>query len=362
MRTGLFIPMNFTQAKLNQTLTLESGYTFGQFEVGYHTWGQLNALKDNVIWVCHAFTANSNVEEWWPGMVGEGKLFDPTIHYIICVNLPGSCYGTTGPLSVNPATGQPYYHSFPFFTVRDVVKVYQILANQLGIKSIYMLIGGSLGGQQALEWAVQAPGFVKNLIAIATNATHSAWGIAFNEAQRMAIEADETWKLNTPDAGRAGMVAARSVAMLSYRNYQTYQATQIDDDANKTDRFKAASYQQYQGDKLARRFNAFSYYSLSKTMDSHNIGRGRESIVSALQTIEAHTLVLGIRSDYLFPVSEQKFLARHIPEAVYAEIDSHYGHDGFLVETEKLTICVREFLRKQERINRMCANLQPNNA
>jgi homoserine O-acetyltransferase len=158
------------------------------------------------------------------------------------------------------------------------------------------------------------------------------------------------------------MVAARSVAMLSYRNYQTYQATQIDDDANKTDRFKAASYQQYQGDKLARRFNAFSYYSLSKTMDSHNIGRGRESIVSALQTIEAHTLVLGIRSDYLFPVSEQKFLARHIPEAVYAEIDSHYGHDGFLVETEKLTICVREFLRKQERINRMCANLQPNNA
>ena len=194
-----------------------------------------------------------------------------------------------------------------------------------------------------MEWAIQSPGLFENLALIATNARHSAWGIAFNEAQRMAIEADGTWRLKHPSAGDAGMRAARATALLSYRNYAAYAETQSDPEPLLGE-YRAASYQQYQGEKLSRRFNAFSYYTLSKTMDTHHVGRGRNSKEAALAGIQARTAVIGISSDVLFPPAEQEFLATHIPNASFHLIDSAYGHDGFLIETQKIGAILSSFL------------------
>jgi homoserine O-acetyltransferase len=304
----------------------------------------MSPSQDNVIWICHALTANSNVEDWWSGLVGKGKLFDPAHHFIICVNIPGSHYGSTGPLSVDPLTNERYYHNFPAITIRDMVKAFDWLRKELGIHKIHTCIGGSLGGQQALEWAILQPDLIENLVLIATNAQHSAWGIAFNESQRMAIQVDPTWKERRPDAGHAGMKTARSIALLSYRNYETYLKTQTSTNVEQTDNFPASSYQQYQGDKLVKRFNAFAYWVLSKTMDSHNVGRARGSITKALQQIKSKTLVLGIKTDILFPLEEQKLLAGHIPEAHYKEIESVYGHDGFLIECDQISRHYNSFL------------------
>jgi len=300
-----------------------------------------------VIWVNHALTANSDVFEWWPGLFGEDELFNPEDFFIVCANVIGSPYGSSNPLSTNPLTGQPYYLAFPQFSVRDLVNAHRLLADHLGLTQIHTLIGGSMGGQQALEWAYQEPGRFLNLIAVATNAQHSAWGIAFNESQRLAIMADRTFYGNSPDGGAKGLRAARSMALLSYRGYKTYDVTQREDDHAVSDNFKAASYQRYQGEKLVSRFNAYSYWYLSKAIDSHNLARGRESIDAVLGKIKARTLIIGIKSDVLFPVEEQQLLARKIPNAVYTEVDSFYGHDGFLIETDILTQTIGAFLNKR---------------
>ena len=327
--------------------TLESGTRLPQFHLAYTTYGQLNETKDNVVWIFHALTANSDAAEWWPGLVGEGKLFDPVESFVICVNMPGSCYGSIGPLDTNPETGEPYYHNFPFFTTRDMIRSYQLLREHLGITKIKVGIGGSMGGQQLLEWAVEEPELFENIVPLATNAFHSPWGIGFNTSQRLAIEADETWKQTNPLAGANGMKAARSLALLSYRNYQTYQLSQSETSTEKITDFKSESYQRYQGEKLAKRFNAFSYYFLSKSMDSHHTGRNRDGCIAALQRIQAKTLVISISSDILFPPSEQQFLAAHIPGAIYRAIESDYGHDGFLLEFVQITTAIREFLPQQ---------------
>ncbi len=330
-----------------QPFTLESGAVLPGYHLAYHTAGQLNAAKDNVVWIFHALTANSNPEEWWPGLVGEGKLFNPANHFIVCVNMPGSCYGSIGPLDTDAATGFSHFHDFPFFTTRDMVRAYQPLRDFLGIDKIFIGIGGSMGGQQLLEWAVEEPELFEHIIPIATNAQHSPWGIAFNATQRMAIEADASWKNKKPDAGTDGMKAARSMALLSYRHYSTYKATQTETADAGIESYRAEQYQRYQGDKLAKRFNAFSYYFLSKGMDAHNIGRGRSGSGAALKRIKATALVIGIETDILFPVNEQFFIAENITGSTYRIIDSGYGHDGFLVEYWKIENCIVEFLVKQ---------------
>ena len=248
-------------------------------------------------------------------------------------------------MSINPVTGQPYYLSFPEISVRDIIKAHQLLAEHLGVESIHIIIGGSLGGQQAMEWSIIEPDRIKNLILIATNAKHSPWGIAFNESQRMAITTDRSFFANQPDGGAKGLKVARSIALLSYRGYKTYALTQQEDDDKKIDDFKASSYQNYQGEKLVKRFNAYSYWYLSKVMDSHNVGRGRNGVEKALSQIKARTLVIGIKTDLLFPLEEQQFLFRHIPKAAFAELDSFYGHDGFLIETEFLTNVIQSFFK-----------------
>jgi homoserine O-acetyltransferase/O-succinyltransferase len=317
---------------------LESGETLPELVIGYHTYGTLNAAGDNVIWICHALTANSDVAEWWPGMVGKGCIFDTDRYFIVCANILGSCYGTTGPLEINPLTHTPYFGSFPQITIRDMVKAHQLLATHLSISGIYLMVGGSMGGYQALEWCLMEPEKIERLFLIATSARESAWGIAVHSAQRMAIEADCTWNSPSPHAARNGLKAARAIGMLTYRGYQTYQLTQQDHDPEKTDHFKATSYIYYQGEKLANRFNAYSYWFLTKAMDSHNIARGRTiSVEEALHKIGQRTLIIAIASDILCPIQELELLSHFIPDSQYRTIESNYGHDGFLVETKAIS-------------------------
>jgi homoserine O-acetyltransferase len=326
---------------LPSDLQLERGDTLPQPTIAYHTYGD---PSKPVVWVCHALTANSDVFDWWNGLFGPDDLFNPRDYYIVCANILGSCYGTEGPLSIHPGTNQPYFHQFPVVTIRDMAMAHEALCQHLNIQKIKLLIGGSLGGQQAQEWVINQPERVENLALIATNARHSAWGIAFNESQRMAIAADTSWNQSFEKAGDAGMRAARAMALLSYRHYDAYRQTQTDP-TPKLDDYLAASYQQYQGEKLSRRFNAFSYYRLSQAMDSHHIGRNRGPIETVLAQFLPRTICISISSDLLFPPVEQQFLAEHIPAAQHVEIHSDFGHDGFLVETEKLTALLAQFMQ-----------------
>lgn len=328
---------------------LESGQSLPSLRLAYHTFGKLNDKRDNVVWICHALTANSNPLEWWDVLVGENKTINTEDHFIICVNILGSCYGSTNALSENPKTGQPFYHDFPFFTIRDIVNSIDLLRKELqsklGFDKIWLCIGGSMGGQQAMEWAIKEPYLIENLALIATSAKHSAWGIAFNSAQRLAIENDSTWKTKDKKAGLNGMKVARSIALLSYRNYEAYNLTQTDNDG-RMQNFSSESYQVYQGEKLAQRFDAFAYYNLSKAMDSHDVGRNRGGIENALSKIKAKTIVISITNDVLFPSEDQQILAKYIPNSTYFEIKSPYGHDGFLLEGEKIgKILEREVAR-----------------
>ncbi len=340
--------MSLQTFRYNQTFTLESGKSLNGFHLAYTTHGKLNAAKDNVVWIFHALTANSNPVEWWPGLVGEGKFFDPAKYFIICVNKPGSPYGSISPLSIDESTGEPFYYNFPVFTIRDIVKTYQHLKNSLGIRKIFVGAGGSTGGMQLLEWAIEEPELFDHIVPIATNAQLSPWGIAFNASQRMAIESDRTWLDKKQEAGQKGLAVARSIALLSYRHYNGYGITQPRDKAivplTENVQYAADNYQRYQGLKLVNRFNAACYYRLSQSMDSHDVGRNRGSVEDALKRITAKTLIIGIHSDVLYPFAEQEFLQQQIPGAKLLAISSDFGHDGFLLEYEKIEQSLKEFI------------------
>lgn len=335
------MPIQQKQFIYQNDFTLENGESLPGFELAYTCIGKLNEAKNNVIWICHALTANSNPLEWWGGLFDEQNGIDLNAYYVVCVNVIGSCYGSTNPTSIAPKTKQQYGLSFPNFTIRDIVHSLDLLRVHLQINKIQFLIGGSMGGMQAMEWAIDKPNLIDNLVLLATNAKHSAWGIAFNESQRIAIEADTSFYENTENAGSKGLEAARAIALLSYRNYETYQQTQQDKES-RTDGFKASSYQQYQGQKLAKRFDAKCYWYLSKAMDSHDVGRDRGGCKLALGSIQSKTLVIGIESDLLFPLEEQKFLSECISQSHLEIITSSYGHDGFLIETEKIKLVLQK--------------------
>jgi homoserine O-acetyltransferase len=330
--------------KHNKPFATEGGAVFRELEIAYDTWGTLNGNGDNVIWVCHALTANSDVEAWWPGMIGKGLAFDTDKFFIVCANILGSCYGTTGPLSVNPDTGRPWLNDFPVITIRDIVNLHEVLRAHLGIKKIHVIVGSSIGGYQALEYSIMYPDMIGKLIFIASSAKQSPWAIAFNESQRLAIVSDPTFFGNDPEGGRKGLKAARSIALLSYRTSYAYNKTQAEESDEKTDSYKASSYQAYQGDKLVKRFNPWSYYRLTQLSDSHSTGRGRGGAEAALKLVKAETLCIGIRSDILYPPDEQKFVAAGVAKGSYAEIDSFFGHDGFLIETGQVTELIKDFI------------------
>jgi homoserine O-acetyltransferase len=326
----------------NSSLSLESGESLPEFELFYTTYGQMNASRSNVVWVIHALTGDSNVTDWWNGLIGEDKFFDPSTHFVICANLIGSCYGSTNPLSVNPVSGKPYYYDFPQLTTRDQANALERLRTHLGITQINTLIGGSLGGQVGLEWAIILGGKLSNAIILASTAKSSPWVIGFNETQRMAIESDCTWGNEDESAGKKGLETARAIAMLSYRHPEDISRKQKETDS-KLDNFKASSYLRYQGRKLSNRFNALSYWTLSKTMDSHDLSRKRESLESALQEIEANVLTVGVDSDLLFLASESQFISKNVKRGTYKEIHSIAGHDAFLIEFEQLTYILKSF-------------------
>lgn len=332
------------QLTYNQPFQLECGAVLPSLAITYHTAGTYDPSRNNVIWICHAFTANSNPEEWWEGLVGPGKYFNGDDHFIVCVNMLGSCYGTTGPLSVNPVTEVPWFGDFPLITIRDIVGVMRIVQQHLEIGRIRFAVGFSMGGQQVLEWMHEDPDLFECVLLGATNALHSPWGIAFNESQRMAIAADPSFGERHAGAGLNGMAAARSIGLISYRNYRAYRKTQSEPDHSKLDDFRAASYQRYQGEKLKRRFNAYSYWTLSKAMDSHNMARGRSAIEEVLGRITSPVHLLAIESDYLFPIGEQRYLNDHLPNSDITVIDSDYGHDGFLLEYRQIESIIRRLL------------------
>jgi homoserine O-acetyltransferase len=321
---------------------LEQGQSLSKLSVAYHTYGTLNKEKNNVIWICHALTANSDAAAWWPGMVGEGCCFDTSKYFVVCANILGSCYGTTGPLSIDPETSSPYYHQFPAITIRDMVQAHQLLCRHLEITRIQLLVGGSMGGYQAVEWCAMEPTLISNLFLIATSSKETPWGKAIHATQRMAIETDSTWTENSDDAGKNGLKTARAIGMITYRSFQTFSATQNDEVHDLQTNYKAASYVQYQGDKLAKRFNAYSYWYLTYAMDSHNLARGRAvTVAEVLQGFRQNTLIIGISSDIISPVQEQIFLKENIPQSQLVIIDSLYGHDGFLIETDQITAHVK---------------------
>jgi homoserine O-acetyltransferase len=264
---------------------LESGGILPGFQLKYTTLGQLNKERSNVIWICHALTGSSDFTDWWKDLFTEGTPYDPRDYFIICANALGGCYGSTGPLSINPQTGKSYFHNFPALTNRDIVLSFDLLRQHLGISKVHTpCLADHLGGQQVLEWAILCN--LKSLIESFQSPQmllHSPWGIAFNEAQRMAIEADATWKEEDARAGTEGMKAARAMGMISFRTYDTFQNTQQEKSKRKNRRLRAASYQRYQGQKLSNRFNAFTYWILTKAMDSHNVGRDRTSQEAALR-------------------------------------------------------------------------------
>ncbi|TFV97722.1 homoserine O-acetyltransferase [Algoriphagus kandeliae] len=321
---------------------LESGQELPELELAYTTYGKLNSAQDNVIWVVHALTGDSRVGDWWNGMVGEDQFFDPADYFIICVNLPGSCYGSTNPLSSNPITGKNYYYDFPLLTTRDMANALESIRQSLGINQIHTLLGGSLGGQVALEWAYLLEDRLQNLVILASTAKSSPWVIGFNETQRMAIESDCTWGEESADAGKKGLETARAIAMMSYRHPWDF-AKKQESPSGTLDNFRSSSYLRYQGQKLANRFTAFSYWILSKAMDSHDLGRGRGGYQDALKKIKARTLAVGVDTDLLFLPEESMEIAKYIPKASYREIKATAGHDAFLIEFEQLRYILQSF-------------------
>lgn len=331
---------------LPEPFLLESGITLPKVQVAYRTWGSLNDARDNVVLVCHPLTGSADADEWWGPLFGVGQTLDPTRDFIVCTNILGSCNGTTGPTAPNPETGRPYGPEFPRVTVRDMVSLQVKLLDSMGIDVLRMAIGGSLGGMQVLELASLFPERVQTLVSLAASGRHSPWCIGISESQRQAIYADAHWNdgYYTAEAPPAkGLAAARSMAMCMYRTWESFEKRfGRDVQGEEGSRFAIASYLQYQGESLVRRFDANSYITLTHAMDSHDLSRGRGEYEQAIAAIEHPTLIVSIPSDVLYWPEEQKILARYLPNAVFRELPSIHGHDGFLIDMDPINTMVAD--------------------
>ncbi|OQR94858.1 homoserine O-acetyltransferase [Achlya hypogyna] len=327
---------------------LESGVVLRDVVVNYKTFGELNAAKDNVLVVCHALTGNAALDTWWGGLLGDGKPFDTSKYLVVCANILGSCYGTTGPTSINTATNARYGASFPLTTIRDSVALHlRLVTEELGANKIAAVVGGSLGGMQALEWGFLGRGLVQRLGVIACGARHSAWQIGISEVQRQAIYRDPAYCGGHYDPAhppRDGLAIARQMAMLTYRTHAVYDE-RYGREQQADGRFVVQSYLDYQGDKFLSRFDANAYVAVTRTMDTHDVGRGRGGLEPALRQLgEIPVAVVGIDSDVLYPLSEQKQLHSLIPGSKLHVIQSPHGHDGFLLEQDAVAATVRGLL------------------
>lgn len=320
-------------------LPLEAGGVLKGAHLVFHTSEQRHG---RVIWICHALTANSNPEDWWPEMVGAGRTIDPDKDFVVCVNMLGSAYGSESPARINPATGKPWMLDFPRITIRDSVSAFIAVRKHLGIEKIDLLIGASNGGFNAIEWAVTEPERIARALFLCTAPRISPFLGATVEAQRMALEADPTFReAKDLQGGTAGLKCARAQALISYRSFKGYGRTQAEEDPDTLFAGRVASYERYQGEKLVRRgFDAYCYYTQCNALDSHNVGRGRGGVQKALGTIKTACTIVAVDTDQIFPPAESREWSAWIPGAEYLEISSDFGHDGFLLEIAKLSAII----------------------
>jgi homoserine O-acetyltransferase len=329
---------------LGGPFALESGDSLPGVTVAYRTWGRLDPRGDNAVLVCHALTGSPDVDRWWGALLGPGRALDPERDFVVCSNVLGSCYGTTGPTSARP-DGRRWGGDFPAVTVRDIVRVQAALLDALGVKRLRLVIGGSLGGMQVLEWALLRPERVEAIAPIAVSARHSAWCIALSEAQRQAIYADPRWRdgrYRDGDGPEAGLAVARQIAMCTYRSRASLEA-RFSRDEQQAGHFAVEGWLHHHGRALVDRFDAATYVTLTKAMDTHDVGRGRGGWKEALRAVRGPALVVSIDSDVLYPPVEQVELAAALPGARLATLASPHGHDAFLIEGEAMNALVRGF-------------------
>ena len=357
----------------DEPLELDCGRSFGPVTQAYETYGALNAARDNAILIFHALSGDAHVSGyhtpedrkpgWWDVMVGPGKPFDTDRYFVICANVLGGCKGSTGPSSLDPATGRPYGLSFPVVTIGDMVKAQKRLVEHLGIERLLAVAGGSMGGMMALDWAVRFPDSVASVLAIATSARMNAQGIAFNEVGRQAIIADPNWQHGDyygQESPAAGLSIARMIGHITYlsdaqmraRFGRRLQARESFGYDFKTE-FQVESYLKYQGDSFVRRFDANSYLYITKAIDYFDLANGSQSLVQAFEKVRAEFLVVSFSSDWLYPTSDSKDLfkalqANGVP-TTFLEIANPYGHDAFLLPNEELAITISGFLTHVQR-------------
>ncbi len=330
--------------------TLESGASLPSVTVAHRTWGRLDARGDNAVLVCHALTGSADVDRWWGALLGPGRALDPDRDFVVCSNVLGGCYGTTGPTSPRPGGHGRWGGDFPAVTVRDIVRVQAALLDALGVKHLRLVVGGSLGGMQVLEWALLFPDRVEAIAPIAVSARHSAWSIGLSEAQRQAIYADPRWRdgrYPEGDGPDAGLAVARQIAMCTYRSRASLEARFSRSEAE-AGGFAVEGWLRHHGRALVDRFDASTYVTLTKAMDAHDVGRGRGGWREALATVRVPALVVSIDTDVLYPPVEQEELADALPLARLARLASPHGHDAFLIEGETTNALVARFRRDVE--------------
>ncbi len=354
--------------KIPEPLLLDSGLKLSEPILAYETYGTLNPAKDNVILLCHALSGSSHVFQgphtpptggWWDPMGVPGACFDPTKYFAVCVNILGSCYGSSGPASINPATGKPYGLLFPLVTVRDFVRAQRILLDHLGIEKLLTVSGGSLGGMQALTWAIEYPDRVVSAIPIATTCQSSAQNIAFNEVGRQSILTDPKWASGqyygqeSPDAGLAVARMIGHITYLSETSMRQKFGRRLQDSttlhfAFDTD-FAVESYLKHKGSTFTKRFDANAYLYISKAIDYFDLTNGgTQTLAQAFANVKAKFLVLSYSSDWLYPPHESKILVQALKanklDVSYCNIQSDYGHDAFLLEADAQNKIISDFL------------------
>ncbi|HYP17778.1 MAG TPA: homoserine O-acetyltransferase [Opitutus sp.] len=363
---GIVVPRDFVYA---QPFTFKSGQTLSGFTLRYETYGRLNATRDNVVLICHALsgdhhcagfhTAEDRKPGWWNNLIGPGKAVDTSRFFVVCANVLGGCQGSTGPSSTNPATDRPYGLAFPFVTILDMVRAQKLLLDHLGISELHAVIGGSMGGMQALLFAIEFPHFVRRVLAMATTAREGAQAIAFNEVGRQAIMQDPEWNHGDYAKGggpRVGLAIARMMAHITYvsdasmdRKFGRRRKAAVNGDAYNFDvQFEVESYLRHQGQSFINRFDANSYLYITRALDHFDLPHAYGSLEAAFANVQAETLVVGFTSDWLFPPEQNRAIAlallRAGKRASYAELSTDLGHDSFLLESEELYTLVRGFL------------------
>jgi len=336
-----------------QPLMLEMGGMLPSYTLAYRTWGTLSETADNAVIICHALTGSADADEWWGDLFGPGRALDPARDFIVCSNVLGGCYGSTGPTSPS-MDGTPYGRRFPALTVRDQVRAQIQLADALGIRGIDLVIGGSMGGLQVLEWALLDAARVRSIAVIAASARHSAWCISWSETQRLAVRADPRYLDGDYPADApptAGLGAARAIAMTTYRSAAALERRYGREDGGKVfgdrarapDDFAVRAWLRHHAETFNARFDANCYLGLIDAMDRHDIGRGRGGVEAALRAIAQPTLVVAVSSDALYVPAEQRAMYEHLTDADFVEIVSEHGHDGFLIDAPLLEPHVARF-------------------